>query len=1010
MLRPPARLWSQIIKTLAWALIAGIIYYLTAYLGLKLATLNPQASPVWPATGVAICLYYLFGAPAALGVFWGAFFANFQTGLSIFPCLLIGLGNSAEVLVCFWIFRFLMRFKNDYGVHGKVIFGVVAAIVATALSASIGTLALYFHGVVTSILILKNWLTWWMGDIIGALFFIPFAYGISIQKWKLFHSFRKEINIAALLFIFSVILINWIFFNGQGAAFVFIIYLVLLFAARFLTSIWIFGFTLLICISGTYATFLGLGPFAETILNENMLHLQLFLLGLGLTGLVLSSLSEEGLRHRPAMILIFGWFISGLTFYSFFKSNSEADHLRFTEEAKKAQQAIEVTLNDYFGLLDSGVGFLNSNDYVSKQAWRSYVTQIMKDKKFIGVRSIGIAFASKTGQLQDLAKENHLKHADIENLVVHPVPYVGNSLPNLQPEMHFIVTYVVTSEAPFLNEKIVIGLDYSTEQSRYKTALRARDTGDITSTDNIRLSSDVKPRSAFLIFAPFYKSGAPIDTVAQRRAAFRGVVFTPIIVEPFVTAALGHHAEEMHLELEFKSPTGTLTPMYLSASKVVDVKNEIVYDTMLAGQAVRIHWRKTENFKSSSDLTFSLIAFFGSVISLLVAIILSSLQNLTLTAQKIAGVKTRELIEKNKNWQLLTETAPVGIFLTDRLGHFTYVNSSLSQMTGTSASELLGYEWMHSVHKDDLPMVQQNWHGLQQGKELNCNYRILNSEQSTIFVWGQVVAMRNDTNHVIGYLGVIQDMTDSVQKNNSLIATSRMSSLGEMASGVAHEINNPLSIIIGKADMLRLMLEKDNFDANKIKKYSQQISETASRIAKIIRGLRAFARETSNEPFEVCRLSSVVQETFELCQERFLSHHIELRPPLIDQYENLQCWGRPEQLAQVLLNLLNNAFDAALTSNEKWVEVHVQAVNSIIKIAVIDSGAGIPQPSIKKIFEPFYTTKEVGKGTGLGLSISKGIMEKHQGLLYFDVEAKHTTFIVEISEYVAHYQIEAKDP
>ena len=228
-----------------------------------------------------------------------------------------------------------------------------------------------------------------------------------------------------------------------------------------------------------------------------------------------------------------------------------------------------------------------------------------------------------------------------------------------------------------------------------------------------------------------------------------------------------------------------------------------------------------------------------------------------------------------------------------------------------------------------------------------------------------------------------------------MIASSRLSSLGEMASGIAHEINNPLSIILGKSALLKLLIENNNFDSSKANQFLMHISDTTHRIAKIIKGLRAFARDTSGVPFEANSLHDVISDTLELCSERFYNHHIELKLPERGKSE-IYFFGRSEQIAQVLLNLLNNAFDAAIEAKYKWVEVKVKANQEKIQISVIDSGFGINSQLIEKIFEPFYTSKEVGKGTGLGLSISKGIVENHLGRLFLDPLASHTTFIIEI--------------
>jgi C4-dicarboxylate-specific signal transduction histidine kinase len=105
---------------------------------------------------------------------------------------------------------------------------------------------------------------------------------------------------------------------------------------------------------------------------------------------------------------------------------------------------------------------------------------------------------------------------------------------------------------------------------------------------------------------------------------------------------------------------------------------------------------------------------------------------------------------------------------------------------------------------------------------------------------------------------------------------------------------------------------------------------------------------------------------------------------------------RPTQLSQVLLNLLSNAFDAVSALSEKWVRLTVTQEEQKLIIKVIDSGNGIPSDIAEKIMQPFFTTKVIGKGTGLGLSISRGIIESHEGALFYDPSEKNTTFVIEL--------------
>jgi len=232
------------------------------------------------------------------------------------------------------------------------------------------------------------------------------------------------------------------------------------------------------------------------------------------------------------------------------------------------------------------------------------------------------------------------------------------------------------------------------------------------------------------------------------------------------------------------------------------------------------------------------------------------------------------------------------------------------------------------------------------------------------------------------------------EQRAKLVSSSKLSTLGEMAGGIAHEINNPLAVIYGKANQISLMTSDPDtsLDRERIAIAASKIEKTADRIATIIRGLRVFSRDGDNDPFERKALRTIIEETLEFCSARFKSHEIELRINAPDKPLELEC--RPVQIAQVLLNLLNNAHDAVQGQSDRWVEIKIEDFDQELGITVTDSGPGIPKEIAAKIMEPFFTTKEVGKGTGLGLSISRGIIESHGGRLHLDMTATNTRFII----------------
>lgn len=228
-----------------------------------------------------------------------------------------------------------------------------------------------------------------------------------------------------------------------------------------------------------------------------------------------------------------------------------------------------------------------------------------------------------------------------------------------------------------------------------------------------------------------------------------------------------------------------------------------------------------------------------------------------------------------------------------------------------------------------------------------------------------------------------------------LLNAAKMSALGEMASGIAHEINNPLSIIIMQVQSLLRKFYNHELDDVMFEEGLVKIISTAQRIGKVVKGLSAISRNSENDPKKAVSVVSIIDDTIQLSGERFQTHGIELRLNFSAKDSDI-IFCHPPQIMQVLLNLLNNAFDAVSTLSEKWVEINVKDDSEKVVISVSDSGKGISNQFLSRIMQPFFTTKEAGKGTGLGLSISKSIVEEHGGEFYYQKNAPHTTFVVEL--------------
>lgn len=223
----------------------------------------------------------------------------------------------------------------------------------------------------------------------------------------------------------------------------------------------------------------------------------------------------------------------------------------------------------------------------------------------------------------------------------------------------------------------------------------------------------------------------------------------------------------------------------------------------------------------------------------------------------------------------------------------------------------------------------------------------------------------------------------------------KMAALGEMAGGIAHEINSPLNVITILSDKLQKRIPEKTLTDEVVLESVTKINSTANRISEIVNSLRSITSTGPVQPFRETDVNDILHETLVLCKERFRSKDIHLA---FNIQENLpKAFCRSVEISQVLLNLLNNACDALETVPEPTITISIKCKDRKIYIWVENNGPGIDNQIREKIFTPFFSTKEIGKGTGLGLSISKGLMASNKGLIYLDPESPNTRFVLELN-------------
>jgi PAS domain S-box-containing protein len=367
-------------------------------------------------------------------------------------------------------------------------------------------------------------------------------------------------------------------------------------------------------------------------------------------------------------------------------------------------------------------------------------------------------------------------------------------------------------------------------------------------------------------------------------------------------------------------------------------------------------------------------------------------------AQDITQRKRLEkaLLQAKEKYKVLVENINDVIFSTNSKGNIVYISPVIRQLTGYKPSEVMGKEFREFVHPDDSIGVEQSFINTQNNILDPYEFRIIHKDGSTVFVssYSRPILVQNE---VVGVTGVITDLSDRKKAETEkkelekrAQVTSRLAAIGEMAAGIAHEINNPLTGIIGYAHLLM----QSDIPAD-IKKDVEVIDHGAQRVASIVKRLLTFARQQPMER-EYLNINRVVETALELQAYYLRTGNIKV---VLQLEPNLPLTiADANQLQQVFLNIIVNAkIEMQELKGKGVLTIKTEKIDNVIKISFGDNGPGIAPENLEKIFQPFFTTRPIGKGTGLGLSICHGIIVEHSGKIYAENELnKGATFIIEL--------------
>ena len=363
-----------------------------------------------------------------------------------------------------------------------------------------------------------------------------------------------------------------------------------------------------------------------------------------------------------------------------------------------------------------------------------------------------------------------------------------------------------------------------------------------------------------------------------------------------------------------------------------------------------------------------------------------ALSKLSHQVSKLLELRAKSSIAEQQNqklryYEIAIQNMNDGVVLQDNTGAIKSFNGSALRVLGMTEQQLLGKTsvdpgW-HSIREDGVAFPGEEHPAMvtlrtgQRQSEVIMGVQTPNGETRWISINSEPI-IAPDTGkvtHSVTTFSVttFSDITEVRRNQTLLLDSARLSSLGEMASGIAHEINTPLGVIAANAELILSDFQSGELKIASLEKKVKKIETTAHKIGSIVRGLRTYARDGSKDPLQSLHILGVIEEGLSFCRERLKSNGVDLEVHC-DHDFRVDCV--PSQIGQVIVNLVSNAFDAVQNLSEKWVRIHVSAQGETGIIIVSDSGGGIPEQTLAKIMTPFFTTKQVGKGTGLGLSIS----------------------------------------
>ncbi len=706
-----------------------------------------------------------------------------------------------------------------------------------------------------------------------------------------------------------------------------------------------------------------------------------------------------GERHTPAnfvwpiIVLLAGTGLTGWLFVSLDRGRVSYDEARLEKVITSVQSRITSRFATYEEVLWGASGFLATSGRIRPEDWHVYVSRVHLFERYPGTVSMFVVQPVAEQQLESFIAERRREG----NFAIHRSA-AGSSAEHL---------VVVCAEPPAIGKRAV-GADLAGDPRREAAAERARDTGVAALSQGTELGDGSK---GLQLFIPVYREGAPLATVEDRRHALVAWVSVVFAADPFFRSALGELQSMMDLRVYDDEANRTGQMFFHALPEGQAPPAERTSRLEVGGRTWALVWTRLANFPYLSRTPSAWVAACTALLSLLLSSVVLLLQA---TRRRAADrLKLIQSVLTLGTWELDLHTGTL------------YCSPQLLRLygSGESRERLSVAEWLAYIHPEDRDAMREEIEAPRATRELiDRQYRVIWKDGSLHWIHSKAMAIVNDQRRPILILGVDFEITEIKRLQGRLAQAYKLESVGQLAAGIAHEINTPIQYIGDNAKFLEdafrdltAIVERyakagaDGHDQLQggmleylrveVPRAIEQLQEGVDHVAHIVRAMKEFSHPGPVEKMPV-DINRAIESTILVAKSEW-KYVADVTTDLDRGLPPVPCVAG--EVNQVLLNLIVNAAHAISdvtkdTGAKGSIHISTRQDGSCVEIRVRDTGCGIPEAIQSKVFDPFFTTKPVGKGTGQGLAIAHSvIVQKHNGAIQLESEpGVGTTFVIQL--------------